>query len=55
MIRKKITMVDGDVITMPFECSDALDLWMSDEAGTYTGIELLYCEEDGDDTLRDDP
>jgi len=47
MIRAEITMVDGDVITMPFACWGALDLWMSDEAGTYTGVDII--SEDAED------
>ncbi|MBQ1791134.1 MAG: hypothetical protein II008_13235 [Oscillospiraceae bacterium] len=54
MIRAEITMVDGDVITMPFACWGALALWMSDEAGTYTGV-TAAAEDVDDDTLRDDP
>ena len=47
MIRAEITMVDGDVITMPFACWGALALWMSDEAGNYTGVDII--SEDADD------
>ena len=54
MIRAEITMVDGDRIVMPFESMDALSLWMNDEAGTYTGVDVKT-EEGEDDTLRDDP
>lgn len=38
MIIAEITLVDGDKIEMPFESWPALALWMSDEAGNYTGV-----------------
>ena len=41
MIIAEISMVDGDIITIPFESWDALSLWMSDEAGTYTGVNAM--------------
>lgn len=47
MVKAEITMVDGDVIEMPFESRGALDLWMSDEAGNYTGVDII--SEDADD------
>jgi hypothetical protein len=39
MIQAKITLSDGDEITMPFETWESLALWMEDHVGSYMEVD----------------